>query len=163
MTQRRQRRADATPRVDAPRRRRQRRDAGPRRHTTRGARRSARPIWCAGQCGSSTIKTSSTRIRCANSSTPPHRRRASSSARRRVPCTTSIKFACTRLATGAPGSPAIKYMGQKLGRESSGLVPELVVVRRVGVKVPERALLCRNEAERRRRGGLDARGRRVQL
>ena len=37
------------------------------------------------------------------------------------------------------------------------------VVRRVGVKVPERALGRRDEAERRRRGGLDARGRRGQL
>ena len=51
----------------------------------------------------------------------------------------------------------------KIRRGKLGLVPELVVVRRVGVKVPERALLCRNEAERRRRGGLDARRRRVQL
>ena len=36
------------------------------------------------------------------------------------------------------------------------------VVRRVGVKVPERALGRRDEAARRRRGGLDARRRRVQ-
>ena len=58
--------------------------------------------------------------------------------------------------------PVVKYVGQKLGK-GSGLVPELVVVRRVGVEVPERALGRRDEAERRRRGGLDARGRRVQL